>query len=398
MVDIADRSQRASSGGLAGLLYNQVVRGVLVQVLVAGLVVLGFWYFASNAAENMARAGLVYGFGFLERPANFPIGEAMIEYSPADTYGRAIMVGLLNTLKVALVGCVLCTVLGVFLGIMRLSPNPLLNGLVQAYIEIVRNTPLLLQLIFWAFITRGVFPGPRQALEPLPGVFLSNRGVKLPWIEYDPAQWYLFGAVVIGIVVTIIYRAHVKKVQEATGQIRPVWPVLLTAVVAVPALVVLALGVPLRPDMPVLRGFNFVGGITLTPELAALLIGLVMYTSAFVAEIVRAGIQSVSKGQWEAARALGLSDGRIMRMIILPQALRVIVPPQISQYLNLTKNSSLAVAIGYPDLVAVVNTTMNQTGQSIETILLIMAAYLSVSLSISLFMNWFNTRIAIKER
>jgi general L-amino acid transport system permease protein len=383
--------------GVAAFLNNRHVRQTIIQgVLFFGTVAL-FAYFIGNAVDNMARLGISSGYEFMERPANFAIGEFLVAYSPADSYGRAIWVGLLNTMKVAFIGCVLCTVLGVFLGILRLSPNPLLSGLVQAYIEVIRNTPLLLQLFFWYAVAQR-FPGPRQALSPIEGFFLSNRGVVIPWLEWHAQLDFVFLALVLGVVATFVVDRAARRRRDATGEGFAVWPWLLALVFGLPVLVAIIIGAPIVWSVPELRGFNFVGGMTLTPEFFALLIGLVLYTAAFVAEIVRSGIQSVGKGQWEAARAVGLRDGKIMRMIILPQALRVIIPPMTSSYLNLTKNSSLAVAIGFPDLVAVGNTVMNQTGQSFEVIAIFMAIYLTISLSISAFMNWYNARVALKER
>jgi general L-amino acid transport system permease protein len=287
--------------------------------------------------------------------------------------------------------------LGTILGIARLSKNWLVSRVASAYVEIMRNIPLLLQLFFWYAIITEVMPGPRQAHNPLPGVFLSNRGLKLPALEGNALDWVM-GALALAIVAIVFLGHWARKHQEATGKIFPFGRVSLAVLIVFPVAGWLLSGASLTLDMPVLKGFNFVGGITISPEFAALLAGLVIYTSAFVAEVVRSGIQSVSSGQWEAAGSLGLSRARVLRLVILPQALRVIVPPMTSTYLNLTKNSSLAVAIGYPDIVSVANTTLNQTGQAIEGILIIMAAFLVVSLSISIFMNWYNKRIALVER
>ncbi|MSO76302.1 MAG: ABC transporter permease subunit [Alphaproteobacteria bacterium] len=376
---------------------NRLVRTTLYQAVLFGGVIWMFAYFTGNAVENMARLGITSGYGFLDRPANLPIGEGIIAYTPADSYGRAILVGLLNTFKVTIIGCVLVTILGVTLGIMRLSPNPLLSGLVQTYIEVIRNTPLLLQLFFWYVIVRQL-PAPRQAFNPLDGVFISNRGVQIPWLEADAGLWWIASALGLAILGSLAYRRMAMARQARTGEFTPVLPLALVLLLVLPALAAWLFSVPIIPTIPELKGFNFVGGTSLTPEFTALLTGLTMYTIAFVAEIVRSGVQSVAHGQWEAARSLGLRDRRILRLIILPQALRVIVPPMTSTYLNYAKNSSLAVAIGYPDLVSVVNTTMNQTGQSVETIAILMAVYLSISLSISAFMNWYNRRIALTER
>lgn len=372
-------------------------RSLVYQALVLGLVGLGVWYLVSNTLHNLSVRNISTGFDFLHREAGFAIGESIIDYTPADTYGRAIWVGILNTLRVSVLGIVLATLLGTVLGIARLSRNWLVSRVANAYIEVMRNVPLLLQLFFWYAIITEVMPGPRQALNPVTGVFISNRGLKLPSLQGDALDWVLAG-LGMAIVLAVLIAHWAKKRQDATGRVFPLGRVVLGLLAACPAAAWLLSGAPLSLDMPELKGFNFVGGVTLTPEFAALLAGLVIYTSAFVAEVVRSGIQSVGAGQWEAAGSLGLSRARMLRLVILPQALRVIVPPMTSQYLNLTKNSSLAVAIGYPDIVSVVNTTLNQTGQAIEGILIIMAAYLTVSLSISVFMNWYNRRIALVER
>jgi len=373
------------------------VRSLIYQVLVLGVVGLGVWYLVSNTLHNLAVRNISTGFDFLHREAGFAIGESVIDYTPADTYGRAIWVGILNTLRVSIVGIIAATLFGTLLGIARLSKNWLVSRVASAYIEVMRNVPLLLQLFFWYAIITEVMPGPRDALNPVPGVFISNRGLKMPSLQGDALDW-IFAALGVAIVAILVLGHWAKKRQEATGHIFPLFRVAAGLLVVLPVAGWLVSGASLTLDVPALKGFNFIGGISLSPEFAALLAGLIIYTSAFVAEVVRSGIQSVSQGQWEAAEAIGLPRRRLLRLVILPQALRVIVPPMTSQYLNLTKNSSLAVAIGYPDIVSVVNTTLNQTGQAIEGILIIMAAYLTVSLSISIFMNWYNKRIALVER
>lgn len=376
---------------------DPATRALLYQVIVVGIVGFIVWYLVSNTLHNLSVRNISTGFGFLNREAGFAIGESPVPYTPADTYGRAVWVGLLNTLKVSVVGIVLATLLGTLIGIARLSRNWLVSGVAAVYVEVMRNIPLLLQLFFWYAIITESMPGPRQALAPLPGVFLSNRGLMLPTLQGDALDWIL-GGLGLAILLVILIAHWARKRQAATGQIFPLGSVAVALLLALPLAGWVAGGAELVLDMPALKGFNFAGGITLSPEFTALLLGLVIYTAAFVAEVVRSGIQAVGQGQWEAANALGLSRGRVLRLVILPQALRVIIPPMTSQYLNLTKNSSLAVAIGYPDIVSVVNTTLNQTGQAIEGILIIMAAYLTVSLSISVFMNWYNKRIALVER
>ena len=373
------------------------VRAVVYQVVALGAVALAVWFLVSNTLHNLAVRNIATGFGFLNREAGFAIGETLVSYTPADTYGRAIWVGLLNTLRVAVIGIVLATILGTLIGIGRLSKNWLIAKITSIYVEVMRNVPLLLQLFFWYALITENMPGPRQAHNPLPGVFISNRGLKVPGLEGNSLDWMLVGLAVA--IVAILFLGHWgRKRQEATGRVFPLGRAAIGLIVLGPLAGWLASGASLTLDMPELKGFNFSGGLTLSPEFAALLAGLVIYTSAFIAEVVRSGIQAVNNGQWEAAGSLGLRRPLVLRLVVLPQALRVIIPPMTSQYLNLTKNSSLAVAIGYPDIVSVVNTTLNQTGQAIEGILIIMAAYLTVSLSISIFMNWYNKRIALVER
>lgn len=377
--------------------HDPFIRSLVYQVLIVGLVGMGVWYLVSNTLHNLAVRNISTGFGFWSREAGFAIGESSIPYSPQDTYGRAIVVGLVNTLKVSVIGIVAATLLGTVLGVARLSKNWLINRLASVYVEVMRNVPLLIQLFFWYALITESMPGPRQAWNPISGVFLSNRGLKTPALVGEGLDWIVAG-LGIAILIIVLLAHWARKRQERSGQIFPLLRTAGLLLVLCPLASWWLAGAPLEVEIPELKGFNFVNGLSFSPELAALLAGLITYTSAFIAEVVRAGIQAVNKGQWEAAEALGLSRARMMRLVILPQALRVIIPPMTSQFLNLTKNSSLAVAIGYPDIVSVVNTTLNQTGQAIEGILIIMAAYLSVSLSISLFMNWYNKRIALVER
>ena len=378
---------------------DPVIRGWVFQIIVVGLVAGLAWYLVSNTIENLARQKIASGFDYLGREAGFEIGDTMISYSPASTYARAIWVGILNTLRVAVLGVILSTILGTLLGVGRLSPNWLLSKICEWYVEAFRNVPLLLWLFLFYKLISEAFPGPRQAISALWGsLFLSNRGLYFPVPMADPIHKWMGVALLVGIAGTVVLHRWARKRQEATGQPCPSISAGLGIVIGLPLLVWLAAGAPSAMSWPALKGFNFEGGTVIQPEFTALLVGLVLYTSAFVAEIVRSGILALHKGQSEAAAALGLSRGQSMRLVLLPQALRVIVPPMTSQYLNITKNSSLAIAIGYPDLVASINVTINQTGQAIENILLIMAAYLSVSLSISAFMNWYNKRIALTER
>ena len=376
---------------------DERIRGIVWQILVVGVIGSIFWWLWSNTAHNLEVRRIATGFGFLNREAGLPIAEHLIPYDPTDTYLRALTVGVLNTLKVAVVGIVLATILGTAIGIARLSKNFLVSKIAAFYVEVIRDLPLLLQLLFWYTIMQGL-PGPRQAFHPAEGVFLSNRGFRIPALEWEGAHTAAAIAFIVGIVLTWLYGRSARAKQMADGQPRRIWPAGIALMVGLPVAVWLALGAPWTIDWPALRGFNFRGGANVSPEFAALLIGLVTYTAGFIAEVVRAGILSVNSGQWEAAQALGLRHGSVLRLIVLPQALRVIIPPMTSMYLNLTKNSSLAVAIGYQDIVSIANTTLNQTGQAIEGIAIIMVVYLTISLSISLFMNWYNARIALVER
>ncbi len=373
-------------------------RAIVFQI-VALLIVVGVsYYLYSNTQANLERQSIATGFGFLDKEASFEIGESLIEYSAADTYTRALLVGTLNTLKVSFIGIVLTIILGTVIGVARLSTNWLIARLAAAYIEVMQNIPVLLQLFFWYALFYEAFPSPRQALNPFNGLFLCNRGMILGVPESHAAHavmgWVLFAILVAG---WFMNRWGHKR-QDATGKPFPAVRITFVAAIVLPLLVWLGYGAPTAMDMPELRGFNFQGGITVSPEFSALLLGLVIYTSAFVAEIVRAGIQSVGKGQIEAAMAIGLRPGQVLHLVVLPQALRVIIPPLTSQMLNLTKNSSLAIAIGYADFVAVTNTMINQTGQAIEGVALIMLVFLFFSLSTSLFMNWYNKKMALVER
>jgi general L-amino acid transport system permease protein len=380
------------------LINDPNARAVFFQILVLGGVALLGWYLVTNVLENLARQNIATGFSFLDREASFAIGESLIAYSPADSYSQALLVGFLNTIKVAALGIVLATILGTIIGIARLSSNFLVAKLASAFVEVIRNIPVLLQLFFWYAVIGESLPSPRQALNPVPGVFLSNRGMKFPALADDPI-WIWVGLSILVAVVAVWFLARwARKRQEATGQQFPIVLASIGVLIAVPVLTWLAGGAPTALDVPELQGFNFRGGTNISPEFAALLLGLTVYTSSFIAEIVRSGIRAVNWGQTEAAAALGLHRGTILRLVVLPQALRIIVPPTTSQYLNLTKNSSLAVAIGYPDLVSVANTTLNQTGQAIEAVAIMMTVYLTISLGISLFMNWYNKHIALVER
>jgi general L-amino acid transport system permease protein len=373
-------------------------RAIMFQIGTFCMVGLLAYYLISNVLANIERQSVATGFSFLQKESSFEIGESLLSYSSADTYARALLVGALNTLKVSFIGIVITVILGTIVGISRLSTNWLVSRIARIYIEVMQDIPVLLQLFFWYAIFYDTFPSPREALTPLPGVFLCNRGVAFAVPETHPAHLYMLIAFIAGCILAIIMRKWARQRQDRTGQSFPVFSASMAIIIGFPLLVWLFSGAPVKMDVPVLSGFNFKGGMTVSPEFMALLLGLVLYTAAFVAEVVRAGIQAVSKGQQEAAMAIGLKPSHVLNLVILPQALRVIIPPLTSQMLNLTKNSSLAVAIGYPDFVSVANTTINQTGQSIEGVALIMAVYLIFSLSTSAFMNWYNKRSKLVER
>jgi general L-amino acid transport system permease protein len=371
--------------------------GLLWQILVVAIVVAIIAWLWWNTVHNLSARRISTGFAFLGREAGMPIADTWLSYSPKDTYLYAFIVGITNTLRVAVIGIVLATVIGTLVGIARLSANWLLSRLAAVYVEALRDIPLLLQLLFWYVLMQGL-PAARQAWKPVEGVFLSNRGLVLPSIPLETANLWVLLVAAIGLVATYLIRRRLVAQQMLDGKPRHSAPYALFLVIGIPALLSFLLGASWSITLPELRGFNFVGGLTLAPEYFALLIALVTYTSAFIAEIVRSGIQAVPRGQWDAAKALGLRRSFVLQKIVLPQALRVIIPPMTSQYLNLTKNSSLAVAVGYQDIVSIANTTLNQTGQAIEAIALIMMVFLTISLGISFFMNWYNARIALVER
>ncbi|KMV34843.1 amino acid ABC transporter permease [Franconibacter pulveris 1160] len=378
---------------------NPAVRAWLFQILAVAVVLAIVAYLIHNTVTNLNNRGITSGFAFLDRGAGFGIVQHLIDYQEGDTYGRVFLVGLLNTLLVSALCIVFASVLGFFLGLARLSENWLLRKLSTIYIETFRNIPPLLQIFFWYFAVLRNLPGPRQAVNAFDLMFLSNRGLYLPAPMMGEGLMAFFVALVVAVVVTVgLYRFNSKH-QIKTGQLRRTWPVALGLIIGLPIAAHLAFGPALHWDVPELRGFNFRGGLALIPELAALTLALSVYTSAFIAEIIRAGIQSVPHGQHEAARSLGLPNPVTLRQVIIPQALRVIIPPLTSQYLNIVKNSSLAAAIGYPDMVSLfAGTVLNQTGQAIETIAITMSVYLIISLTISLLMNIYNRRIALIER
>jgi general L-amino acid transport system permease protein len=373
-------------------------RSIFFQFLALCMVGLLGYYLVSNTLQNLEKQSIATGFGFLQKESSFEIGESLVDYSAASSYGRALIVGALNTLYVSFIGIILTVILGTFIGVSRLSSNWLVSKLAAIYIEVMQDIPVLLQLFFYYALFYETFPSPRQALNPVPGLFLCNRGVVFTIPEAHSAHAYMGLAFLAAGIIVYLLRRWARKRQDLTGRLFPVFRVSVALLVGLPLLTWWAAGAPTKMDVPKLVGFNFEGGFTLSPEFIALLLGLVLYTAAFVAEVVRAGIQSVSKGQTEAAMSMGLRPPMVLNLVILPQALRVIIPPLTSQMLNLTKNSSLAVAIGFPDFVSVANTTINQTGQAIEGVALIMLVYLIFSLLTSTFMNWYNKRAALVER
>ncbi|WP_019995112.1 amino acid ABC transporter permease [Aureimonas ureilytica] len=384
--------------GRDSIFTNPLVRSIVIQVvLVVGLAAFGWWVY-QNTAENLRNANIASGFGFLGTRSGFDIAQVPIAYTNNATYGRAILVGLTNTLIVAGTGIVFATILGFVVGIGRLSHNALVRGIATVYVETFRNIPPLLVILFWYFGVLALLPQPRQALEFPFDSFLSNRGLQTPRVLFGAEAWTTGVALLVGIVATIILSRVFSARQRATGQ-RPslLWPA-LGLIIGLPIVVFALTGFPATLEIPQRGTFNLTGGFQIKPEFLAIFLALSVYTGAFIAEIVRAGILSVSKGQTEAASALGLRRNHALRLVIVPQAFRVIIPPLTSQYLNLIKNSSLGLAIGYPDLVAVGSTVLNQSGQSIEVVVIWMTVYLGISITISILMNLFNRRMKLVER
>jgi len=376
---------------------NERVRGLIVQAFLFLLLCVFVGFIASNTVENLKTAGLASGYGFLTDTASFDINQRLIEYSSTSTYGRAIVVGGFNTIVIAVLGILMATVLGFVAGILRLSNNFLLSRLITVYVEFVRNVPVLLQIIFWWVILLSL-PKVRNSISMGDAVFLNNRGVRLPSPSFETGSIYVFSAFLVGVLTLWLTLRWARIRQERTGKIFPVGLAAFGLLLALPGIVYFAVGQPIDFNIPTRGRFNLKGGFNVTPELVALWLALSTYTAAFISEIVRSGILSVSKGQVEAAQSTGLRSNLIMRKIILPQALRVIIPPLTSQYLNLTKNSSLAVAIGYQDIVSIGDTVLNQSGQALEVISIFMVFYLSLSLLTSAFMNWYNKKIELTER
>ncbi len=376
---------------------SQAFRGLLYQIVAIAVVAMAVWWLATNTLHNMQVRGIQSGFDFLKGPAGFDIGESLYAFDSAQPYWQAFLVGLSNTLRVAIIGIVLTTILGTLLGVGRFSRNALVRGLCYAYVEFFRNVPVLLQLLMWYLLFTEVLPAAQDAwtLGPL---FLSKGGLSFPIPVWASGHLWAAIGLLLGVVAAFAWRRRAFKQFEATGQLKSMFWVPLCIILVLGFAGWLAGGAPMQFNSPIKGDFSIENGGSLTPEFLSVLIGLTVYTAAFIAEVVRAGISSVSRGQGEAAAALGLNQGQTMQLVMLPQALRVIIPPITNQFLNLTKNSSLAVAIGYPDVVSIANTALNQTGRAVECIAIVMLVYLTTSLTTSLLMNWYNTRSAIKER
>ena len=376
------------------------VRGVVLQIAAVAVLFGAIAWLIGNAVANFATLDKTFGFDFLwELPANYDINQSLVDYSNRDSHLRAALVGLINTGLVAVVGIAVATVLGFVVGILRLSGNWLVSRLAYVFVEVTRNTPVLLLILLWHGIIVNLLPHPRQAINLADAAFLSNRGFYIPRPVFEPGAWIVGLALVAGLAGAVLTFRRARRAREETGRQLPAARVALALVVGLPAAAHVALGAPVSFDIPELKGFNFQGGVYLIPEFVALTWALAFYTAGFIAENVRAGILAVDKGQIEAARSLGLPQRRVLSLVVLPQALRVIVPPLTSSYLDLTKNSSLAIAIGYMDLVATLGgITLNQTGREMECMMLVMVVYLAISLAISLFMNHYNRRIRLVER
>ncbi|EGR1754602.1 TPA: amino acid ABC transporter permease [Vibrio parahaemolyticus] len=392
-------STMSKPSGSKSLIYNPAFRSAIFQIIAIAALVFFFYTIINNALNNLDARGIATGFGFLNQEAGFGIGLTLIEYNETYSYGRTFIVGLLNTALVSVLGIILATAIGFTMGVARLSTNWLVSRLAAVYIETFRNIPLLLQIFFWYFAVLQALPSARQSLSLGEAIFLNVRGLYFPAPVFNEGSSVVIAAFVIGLIATISISIWARNKQRLTGQQTPMGRIGLGLLVGLPLLVYFVSGMPISLEYPELKGFNFKGGISIIPELAALLLALSVYTAAFIAEIVRSGINAVSHGQTEAAMSLGLPRAKTLKLVVIPQALRIIIPPLTSQYLNLTKNSSLAMAIGYPDLVSVfAGTTLNQTGQAIEIIAMTMGVYLTLSLLTSALMNLYNRKVALVER
>ena len=399
MIDQSDkRFTSAPKGSGLDWLYNPKLRGIVSQLIVLALLAWGLYWIVANTQANLVKLNQNFGFDFLGKAAGFDLSTSLIEYSSSSNFGRALLAGFYNTALVSIVGIVFATLLGFIVGVMRLSKNWVISSAATIYIEIVRNIPLLLQIFIWYALVLKPLPGVKQAINLSDTMFVSNRGITTPHATFGDGSWLSLALLAAALVGTWAFRRWSWKRQEATGQILPVWWISIPIIIAAPFIGLLAAGWPVTWSYPELAGFNFKGGMTLVPEFIALFLALVIYTATFIAEIVRSGIIAVSHGQTEASSALGLNNGKTLRLVVIPQAMRVIIPPLTSQYLNLTKNSSLAVAIGYPDLMYAAGTVNSQSGKAIEVFSIALIVYLATSLVTSLFMNWFNARMKLVER
>ncbi|AVF60205.1 MULTISPECIES: amino acid ABC transporter permease [Vibrio diabolicus subgroup] len=395
----ASPSTMSKPSGSKSLIYNPAFRSAIFQIIAIAALVFFFYTIINNALNNLDARGIATGFGFLNQEAGFGIGLTLIEYDETYSYGRTFIIGLLNTALVSVLGIILATVIGFTMGVARLSSNWLVSRLAAVYIETFRNIPLLLQIFFWYFAVLQALPSPRQSLSLGEAIFLNVRGLYFPAPDMEPGSGFVIAALIFGVIASLLINVWANNKQRLTGQQTPMGRIALGLVVGLPLIVYFLAGMPISLNYPELKGFNFQGGISIIPELAALLLALSVYTASFIAEIVRSGINAVSHGQTEAAMSLGLPRAKTLKLVVIPQALRIIIPPLTSQYLNLTKNSSLAMAIGYPDLVSVfAGTTLNQTGQAIEIIAMTMGVYLTLSLITSALMNLYNRKVALVER
>lgn len=385
-------------GGRASLLYDPKVRGIFFQILVVVALTAFVYWIIGNTIENLKRANIASGFAFLNGRAGFDVSDTLIQFDSDSTYKRALLVGLINTVVVAGAGIVTASILGFLIGIGRLSNNWLIRKICTVYVELFRNIPPLLVIFFWYFGVLSVLPLPKESIELPFGSYLNSRGFYFPKAVWGEGAWLIGVALLLGIAMSWFVARQARQRQMATGATFPVFWTSLSLIVGLPLLALVATGFPLSFDLPQKSTFNLTGGLQIKPEFLSLYLALSFYTAAFIAEIVRAGIRGVNKGQTEASSALGLRSGQALRLVVVPQAMRIVIPPLTSQFLNLTKNSSLAIAIGYPDLVAVGGTVLNQTGQAIEIVVIWMVVYLGLSLITSAFMNWFNAKMALVER
>ena len=391
--------QQPQRNAISRLWNDKETRSVIIQIIALAGIFAFFFFMVRNAIINLEAIGKDLSLDFLWQPASYDISQSLIDYNSRDTHFRAMVVGILNTLLVAVCGIILATVLGFLLGVFRLSKNFLINKLAYVYIEYVRNVPVLLHILLVHGLIVHSLPLPKNAVNVADSAYLTNRGFFMPKPSMEPLFWLVIGLFIAGIVFTFWFVRYAKGVQDATGKHYPVFWICTGAILGVPLLAFLITGMPLNWDIPELKGFNFKGGMVIRPEFIALWLALSLYTAAFIGEIVRAGITAVNWGQTEAASALGITRGRTLSLVVIPQAMRIIVPPLTSQYLNLTKNSSLAIAIGYMDIVGTIGgVTLNQTGREMESMTIVLLLYLSFSLLISAFMNWYNKRIKLVER